>query len=310
MRRQGQAGMTLVELLVSMALGLAVLLAAGALLVSANAAYVAQAESAAMHEGGHHALELVARAVRQAAYIDWQNADSGAGVDDAPAGLAGLDARTLGKASAGMSAPQGAAVNGSDVLAVRFAGSGREPDGDGSVLGCAGFPVHGSGEGWSIFYVARNEHGQAELRCKYKGNGGWSADAVVAGVDSFQVLYGLDTDTPADGTANRYVNASEVDAFDAALVLSGATEAQRARDLNRRTHWKRVASVQVALLLHGARAKTHEPLTYDLFGASYGQAFGALDPGTRLTEAGLSDDGGPRERRVFAATVALRNRGR
>jgi len=311
MRPRRQAGVTLVELLVSMALGLTVLLAAGSLLVSANAAYVAQAESAAMDEGGRHALELVSRAVRQAAWVDWQGADAGAAaVDDGPAGLAGLDAQTLGKGSDGISAPQGAAVNGSDVLAVRFAGSGQEPDGDGSVLGCAGFPVSGAGEGWSIFYVARNDHGQAELRCKYKGNGGWSADAVVAGVDSFQVLYGVDTDTPADGTANRYVNASEVDVLDAGLVLAGAGGAERARDLNRRTHWKRVASVQVALLLHGARARTHEPLTYDLFGPRHGEAFGASDPGTRLTEAALAADGGPRERRVFAATVALRNASR
>lgn len=299
--RPHQCGMTLVELLVSMAIGLAVLLAAGSLLMSANAAWVAQAGSAAASEGGHHALELIARAVRQAGY------NPGAGTDDAPAAMTGLDAQTLGKTSDGIAEPLDAAVNGSDVLAVRFAGSGPEPGGDGSALSCAGFAVNGHEDGWSIFYVARNEQGVAELRCKYQGNGGWSADAVVAGVDSFQLLYGVDTDTPADGTANRYASATEVDALDAALVLSGATEADRERDRNRRTHWKRIASVQVALLLQGARVRTNEPLTYDLFGPGYGEAFGTADRGTRLAEAGLAVDGGARERRLFAATVALRN---
>ena len=48
--------------------------------------------------------------------------------------------------------------------------------------------------GWSIFYVAANGDGEAELRCKYRGASGWGADAIVRGVDSFQVLYGVDTD--------------------------------------------------------------------------------------------------------------------
>jgi type IV pilus assembly protein PilW len=303
-----QRGVGIAELLVSMALGPAVLLAAGALLVSANGAYASHVGAVAADEGGRYALEAVVRAVRQASYVDWDQVAPGAAVDDAaPARLGGLDAHTLGKTSHGIANPLADAINGSDVLAVRFAGAGRAPDGDGSALNCAGFPVHGHEEGWSIFYVARDDRGEGELRCKYQGNGGWSADAVVGGVDSFQVLYGVDTDTPADGVPNRYVNASAVDALDAALVLSGANAAEQERDRNRRTHWKRIASVQFALLLHGARARVDGARIYDLFGPDYGEAFGATDHGTRLREGGLSADGGARERRVFAATVALRH---
>jgi type IV pilus assembly protein PilW len=306
--RGHERGVTLAELLVAMTIGLFVLLAGASLFASANGAYVAQAESAAADEGGHFALELIARAVRQAAWTDWEKLDVSVGVDPAaPARLAGLDARSLSKTSAGITDPLPASVNGSDVLAIRFAGAGAAPSGDGSVLSCAGFAVNELAEGWSIFYVARSAEGEPELRCKYRGSGAWTADAVVAGVDSFQVLYGIDTDQPPDGVANRYVNASAVDALDGALVLAGATAAQREQDLRRRTFWKRVTSVQYALLLRGAKAAaaSNKARVYDLFGPDYGAAYGASDPGTRLREEVLAGRSGPSERRLFTATVAL-----
>jgi type IV pilus assembly protein PilW len=302
-----QRGLTLVELMVSMAIGLGVLLAAGALLASANRAYVAQLDAAARDEDGRFALELLGRAVRQASYVDWEQVDPGAGPDSAaPAALAGLDARSIGKNVDGIDNPLPDAANGSDVLAVRFAGAGPAPGGDGSVTSCAGFPVHAHAEGWSIFYVARNAQGEAELRCKYRGTGSWGADAVVSGVDGFQVLYGVDTDPAPDGIPNRYVNAGALAALDAALVLTGATPAERAADLRRRTWWKRVVSVKVGLLLHGTQPGIDGlPATYDLFGPAYGQAQGAADPGTRLQLAQLDGGAGLREHSLFAATFVL-----
>lgn len=295
-----QRGVALAELLVSVTLGLAVLLGAGTLMLSSNGAYVAQAESASAEEGARYALDMVARAVRQAAYVDWE--DPSAAADDAgPARIAGLDARTLPKAGGGISGALAAAVNGSDVLALRFTGAGAPPDGDGSMLSCAGFAVHRHEEGWSIFYVARGEAGDTELRCKYKGNAGWGADAVIAGVESFQVLYGLDTD--ADGVPNQYLNAAAIDALDAALALSGASASEREADRNRRTWWKRVASVQVALLLRGARTRGPGDGTYRLFGPAYRPD---ADPGTLLAQDALPG-AERRERHLFSTTIALRN---
>jgi type IV pilus assembly protein PilW len=305
-RPRRQRGATLAELLVSMALGLAVVLAAGALLVAANAAYVTQVNAAAIDDGGRYALEIIGRALRQAAFVEWEGLDVAAGVDGAaPAHLAGLDDASISKTGEGIAKPLGGAVNGSDVLAVRFAGAGPAPDGDGSVTSCAGFPVHALDEGWSIFYVARNAQGEAELRCKYRGEAGWNADAVVGGVDGFQVLYGVDTDATPDGVANRYVNADTLAALDAALGASGA-------DALRHTHWKRIVSVKVAFLLHGP-PEQGRPLdaTYELFGPAYGAAAGSADRGTRLSEAALSaGERARRQRRLFAATFFLRGRER
>lgn len=306
-----QAGLTLAELMVALAVGLAVLLGAGTLLAGSVRAHAALVEATEMDDAGRYALDALARAVRLAAHAP---PPSGAAPDPAaPARIAGLDARSLGRATPGIAAPLPEAVNGSDVLALRFAGSGGPPDGDGATLDCAGFGVHRDGEGWSIFYVARNAQGQAELRCKYRGRAGWSSDAVAGRVDSFQVLYGLDLDE--DGVPERYVNAGTIDALDAALATDNATPGERAAELRRRTRWKRVAAVRVALLLHGPRLRPparpgarRAELVHDLFGPQYGSAFGARDRGTRLGSAAL--DGGPRGdgprlRKVYGLTVAV-----
>lgn len=296
-------GLSLVELLVALALSLGVLLAASVLLVGASKAHVAHADAVDIDDSGRFALALLGRAVRQGAFVDWERAGAAGAsspVPDpaAPAPLAGLDDHTLSVTGAAIAAALPGAIHGSDVLAVRYPGAGAAPDGDGSVLNCAGFAVHEVEEGWSIFYVARSAGGEAELRCKYRGKTNWSADALVKGVDSFQVLYGIDTDTPRDGVPNRYVNASAIAALDAALAPapSGST-------LHQHTWWKRVASVRVALLLHGERPSPAalQPDAYALFGPGYGSAQGAQDRGARLSASEL--DGGRRApaRRLFSA---------
>jgi type IV pilus assembly protein PilW len=293
-----QAGLTLAELLVALALGLGVLLAGGVLMIGANRAYVAHENAAAIDDGGRYALALIGRAVRQGAYIDWEHQGAAGPGKDAPAPLAGLDSRSLVKTTDGIDGPLTNAVNGSDVLAVRFAGAGAAPGGDGSVIDCAGFAVHEAKEGWSIFYVARNSDGVAELRCKYRGAANWSADAVVSGVDGFQVLYGLDSDTPPDGIPNRYVNASALAALDAGLPPA---------ELNEKTWWKRVASVQVALLLHGERpsAAVQQPDAYALFGPAYSAAQAGTDAGVQLAAADLREAGAAPSRRLFTAVFAV-----
>lgn len=299
--RSCERGLTLVEMLVALTVGLAVVLGAGRLLALASEAYAAQMEAAAVDDGGRYALDLIGRAVRQAAWVDPAQAGANPGV--LPARLAGLDARSLARNTPGIDAPLPDAANGSDVLALRFPGAGGAPDGDGSVLSCAGF-AHAEGEeGWSIFYVARNGAGDAELRCKYRGTSSWSADALVGGVDGFQVLYGVDTDNPRDFVANRYLNAAAIAAMDTALGLGADVQA-----LHRQTYWKRVVSVRIGLLLHGARPTRREggALVYDLLGPSYAAAGGIdADTGSSLHESGMPPALRMRERRLFTATVAL-----
>ena len=305
-----QRGLTMVELMVAITVGLLVLLFAGAMLISANRGHAAQEEAARLDDSGRFALEAIARAVRQTAYVNWDRADAGIADDPAaPARIAGLDNRSLVKTAEVISDPRPDVANGSDVLALRFAGAGAGPDGDGSMTSCAGFGVSELEDGWSIFYVGRSALGDAELRCKYRGSSSWGADAIVGGVDSFQVLYGLDTDVPADGIANLFVNASVVAALDEELDLDGADEAERELDLRRKTHWKRVASIKVGLILHGQKRVriNAQPVTFDVFGPAYADALGSTDPGTRISESDMPGSLRERERRLFSSTIMLRN---
>jgi type IV pilus assembly protein PilW len=281
-----QRGISLTELLVAVVIGTLVTLLAVTLMVSAITGYVAHTEAARVDDGGHFALSTLERAARQTGFADWERRDAAGALDPAgPAPIMGLDAASLSSDNAVITDPRPPAVNGSDVLALRFAGAA-----DASATTCAGFSVGAGQDGWSIFYVGIGAGGEAELRCKYRGANGWSAEAIVAGVDSFQVLYGIDTDANPDGRANRYVNASSINAQGAG-------------------YWKHVTSIQVALVLHGAqRSKTiGAPTLFNLFGAAYSEAARG-DTGVRIDVNSMAPALRERARRSFSATILLRNR--
>lgn len=312
MKPQRQRGLTMAELLVALAIGACLLALAVTLLLSSNAGFVAQTEAAKVDDAGRYALAVIDKAARQTAFVDWEREDAAAALDPAaPPHIRGLDAASLSGAGAALEQPRPAAVNGSDIVALRFAGAGSG-DGDGSATTCAGFSVGAGQVGWSIFYVGLSAAGDPELRCKYKGANSWSAEAVIGGVDSFQLLYGVDTDLKADGVPNRFVTATDIEGMDAALQLAGATEAERQRDLMRKTWWKRVTSLKVGLVLHGAKQSQDASAksAFDLFGAAYSGAAGGADHGTRLVREDMDADMRKRERRVFSSTILLRNPGR
>lgn len=309
MRRLRQAGLTIVEMMVSLALGLGVVLVALSLLIAASANFVAQAEAAVVDDAGRFALAVLERAARQAAFVDWENTDAASGADPAaPPPVRGLDEASLSSSRPALEDPRPPAVNGSDVLALRFSGSG-DGDGDGSATTCAGFSVGAGQEGWSIFYVGMGPGDVPELRCKFRGANNWSAEAVIGGVDSFQVLYGLDSDTAPDGTVNRYLRASDVNALDDALEVEGANAQERERDRMRKSWWKRVASIKVALLVHGARSSRQPgaPPQYHMFGTAYSNSDGGADPGTSVKRSAMPQGLQQRERRLFSSTILLRN---
>ncbi len=302
--RQGRCGgLTLIELMISMTLGLMVMAAATALLLSAKTGYLAQGDEGLIQDSGRYALEQIARAVRQAAYENWDAAQAPLLVDASTSpNISGRDAGRLKSTSAGIDPPLLKPVNGSDILAVRFFGAA-----DGSMLNCAGFavaaPAAGASaddsRGWSIFYVAEDGHGVPQLYCKYQGKKAWQAQSIAEGVESFQVLYGLDSD--GDGLANRFLAATALDAMDAALVPANK---------NSKTAWKKVVAVKVALLLrgnHGVRADTPDS-RYDLFGKDYADANADTDKGVRIDETAIPAALRNRLRKVFSTTIQLRNR--
>jgi type IV pilus assembly protein PilW len=321
-----QAGLTLVELMVAMTLGLLVVLAATGLLVSSKNSYTAQDDNIRVQDTGRFALEIITRTVRQTGYVNWDKQDAPMIATDVMSpSIVGLDANSLKSSAIGIENPLGTSVNGSDVLAVRFFGVGTKPsagssvdgfsrDGYGSIINCAGFGVDApvsqntadEDRGWSIFYVANNGNGEPELRCKYYG-GSWSSEAIAGGVESFQVLYGLDTD--ADSLPNQFLTATAINALDDGLGLSTAVSEEK----NRKTNWKKVVAIKIGLLLRGASpnggstAVCPDAICFDLFGADYGKDNSAADKGTRFKESDLPANTQNRVRKVFATTIQLRN---
>ncbi|MCE3263964.1 MAG: pilus assembly protein PilW [Pseudoduganella sp.] len=284
-----QRGLAATEVLVAMLLSTLIALAAATLLHASNGDFLFNGANTRIDDNGRFALAIVGQSLRQAGYRGEPDAGP---VAAAPLAVAGRDAASVAAGAEGMG-PALPAINGSDVLAVRYAPDAMAgAEGGGAMLNCAGFPGVPGEWAWSIFYVAKASDGVAELRCKYKGQNGWGADAVMRGVDAFHVLYGIDTDTPRDGVPNLYLNASGVDARDAALPL--AEQAMQ-------PSWRRVASVRVALLLHGERGSRPGTLL-----ASYELLPGA-DPDAVISEANLPAAMRQRTRRLFTATVALRN---
>lgn len=66
----GQAGLTLIELLIAMTLGLLLLFAIGTVYVASVQTYRTQDDFARLQESGRTALEMIGRGVRQAGYAD------------------------------------------------------------------------------------------------------------------------------------------------------------------------------------------------------------------------------------------------
>jgi type IV pilus assembly protein PilW len=308
-----QHGMSMVELLVSVALGMLVVLGAGTMLLASNNGYLQHVEASRLNDNGTYALEIIGRAIRQTGFASWESSAGPVLVrPEDSASVSGADGRSVSKNANGIDNLLTASVNGSDVLALRFFGAGTGTGGDGSAINCAGFGAGATGSagerGWNIFYVARDAGGEAELRCKYRGESSWGSEAIVRGVDSFQVLYGLDTDQPADGVANRYLNAAAIAQLDSGLVLSGSGTAA-ADEFNGKTWWKRVVSIRIGLLLHGERsgAAGNERLTFDLFGKPYSEIAASSDIGVHIEEATLPVGQRALLRRMAGSTIALRN---
>src|SRR5690606_21329944 len=166
-----QSGLTLIELMIAMALGLFVLLAATGLLLSSKAAYTVQSQTAHVQESGRYAMDILSRAVRQAGHEGSRMPV--AMTQEATPNVIGLNAMTLKTTAAGLNRVTAeGAVNGGDVLALRFFGDGTV-EGDGPILNCAGLPVAApdtsddaeAGRGWSSFFVGEDAQGEPELRC-------------------------------------------------------------------------------------------------------------------------------------------------
>ena len=303
-----QRGLTMVELLVAMALMGVVTVAAVSLYSVSSQSYKTVDANQQLQETARFIFTQVGQAARLAGYEDLIGSVGATGDRSAtsymrsvflPEGtvpaVIGYDnsiiINTLDTSDDGGNNRGG--VNFSDSVAFRFFGSGLASNGsapDNSVVDCLGsavaYPIGTTvaDVGLSLFWV-KMVSGEPELQCLRQGIGTRESQPIARGVESFQVLYGVDTKaTNPDLVPNRWASASDLVATD----------------------WQRVRAVRVGLVLRGppgssqgASATASDNTLYPL-----GQTFIGSATTNGLTFAAPNDG---RLRRAFTAVFVLRN---
>jgi type IV pilus assembly protein PilW len=285
-----QHGYTLVELMISVLIGLFIIAGVAQIYISSRAASNLQDRIGNLQENGRFALSFLQRTIRKAGYQPYPNS-------------AGVGGQCLRPFDATLTTDNGASTAASDQLAVCY-------QGDTGFTDCLGSPVT-SGAITEIFSVS-SASGVSSLNCNSPNGTNNGAQPLVEGIENMQVLYGVDcprsistgvtdcTQNPEtapdwvlDGYADQYLVASSVPA----ATVGG---------------WKNVVAVRVAVL---ASSKSNsEDGSGKIYGdtASDAQTFTLLNA-SGVTLAGIATANGSTastagvRARVFTTTIQLRN---
>lgn len=263
-QRTVQRGFTLVELLVTMILTLLVVLAATAMLTTARQGFSAVDATSQLRDNARFATSIVQRIVDQAGYLDTTYAASSRSSEFQVANLLSnpeppirgyndaqyRQPRVIGPTTENFTD----GINDSDMLAVRFQPGTTFPGSavsDGTMINCAGTSEAAvSGRRFdrmvNVFHVQISNTGEPALMCTSSSDmtGVGQTIPLVDGVETFQVLFGVDGVSPGaaptaapDTVVDRYLRADQ-------LTVSGNADATY-------KNWQRVRSVRVGMVLRG-----------------------------------------------------------
>ncbi|MBZ2190523.1 PilW family protein [Alcanivorax sp. JB21] len=199
-----QRGFSLVELMVALLLGSLIVIASTQLFITNQRTFQLQQGLTDIQEQGRFALDFVARDLRRTGL---RQPDFVTGPD---VGIE-LDALTVNGQSFPASSEGGGDNAANDRLTFSFHGNAGTQDCEGSTLAAAAAPARVVNTYWV--------NDQAELMCRGSIDAGTNGIAIVSGVDSFQVLYGVDTDEDRVPFASRYVRADQLTAADPVVTV-------------------------------------------------------------------------------------------
>ena len=145
-----QRGATLVELMVSIVVGLLVVLVASSLFVATKRTNRVQSDNAVLQETGRYVLGAIGRELRMAGFRDYATG------------------MTFAAAAPPLSVTNGGGLNGSDQLIVRYYGSSAVGGGaDSGVLDCVGNAVAANVLSANRYFVAVDTGtGEPALQCE------------------------------------------------------------------------------------------------------------------------------------------------
>lgn len=256
----GHKGFTLIEMMVAMTIGLIVLLGVGAIYLSSVRTYRIQEDDARLQESGRYVLELIGRSIRQAGGDAEMNFSPVANTLNcvAPA------CQPVGGTNGAGATP--------DTLAVQFYANRDElVAGNWITRDCTGGVNQANAN-----TLITNTFSLVGTSFRCNGSTG-GVQEIVAGVEDFQVLYGIDT------TGDQ-----SVDQYQAAPA-----------------NWDQVRTARICLVMTSNNNRLSDTPQRFLNCAG---ALGVV--GATLADGGLTDAaaGDLRLRRTFVATFNLRNR--
>lgn len=292
-----QRGLTLIELMISITIGLVFIFGAVTFLVSGHQSFRAQNSGSRIQENARFALDILKEHVRMAGYNDTTSSllDLPALIYRGACGTVNINGQPPNPCSDDTTADQG------DRLAMAL----RIPTGATGVAAqdCMGSPLTALNEHVvNVFWVEQDSSsGVSSLVCRgYNPDTsawhGTEPQPLVDGIEQMQVQYGLVDGNPSStgssgtgGRVDRYLNATELQTLDAANPT--------------RNYWGDVRSVRITLLVSAGARQAADDGANTLDSAtltdSY-QTFTLLD-GAAYTPAET------RIRRVFSTTITLNN---
>ncbi|MGJ7492112.1 PilW family protein [Variovorax sp. ZT4R33] len=310
--RAHQRGVTLVELMVAMTIGLVVVLGASIAFLGGKKLFNTDADVQAVQESLRFTRYVVQSVVRQAGYADYapdrlsdgvaviaSNATllgNGAGADDL--NVVGATNATVksNDSSIGTHDTDKAAEN--DSLLVRFFGRSKadEDAEDGTIIDCLGNAQKGpsatptaADRVWSFFYVSEGDDGVPALYCKYRTDKGkFTAEQLARGVEKFKIVYGYDAD--GDSVPEAWIDAKAIEA----KAGDKATGAQ----IN--AEWCKVVAVRVGIVVRSDRENA------DLRKVN-GQSYTLYPLGPEFKDVSFEPPDDGRFRSVATFTLMLRN---
>ena len=270
MRRQ-QLGLSLVELMVALVLGLVLMTGIIQVFLSSRQTYATNEAMARMQENGRFALEFISRSARLAGYVEPIYTDNKPLPFVCPlcTGLPGTVPSTLCSVNG--------AGNASDNISFIMQPAlvdGEKRDCLGNIVGDSDLIIN------NFSIIAANGNTPAALGCRAYNlttaswTAGPDAQALVEGVDRLQVIYGISTGGDSR-SANQYVSADRVG--------------------NNLSDWQKVRSVRISVLANSVVTTNSTPANRQF----------VLLYAAPLTAANLNND--QRSRQVFTTTIQLKN---
>lgn len=295
MKARASAGFSLVELMVALAISLAMTALMGTIWANNRRSFKNQDNRARIQENARFALGVMERELRLAGYKGLGNE----GGDSAQLFGNGQAAALAGTNDTSSVAVVSGTTLSSDSVTVAFYGAGSGATGDGSVTNCFGTGIPATTQVQDTFLVQLDTTtGLPALMCRSVMGGQTTLAVLAYSVESLQLLYGEETDGLATGIPNRFVQSAAVGNF-------GNVTQVRVSLLLRGEDRTATAAPGVSNAQRTVSASPPYGSKFYHFGVNYFSNDTTGDSGA-LSDVSAIRDG--RQRALFGTSVSLRNR--